>query len=78
VVAHPLYLFQDSGSPRVELFAPEKPTPGQWLALLYTNQQALSQIDAQLKAITSLGKTMVKFYDGNASPEVVELMQHFG
>jgi hypothetical protein len=191
VLAHPLYLFQDPGSPNVELFAPEKPTPARWLALLYTNRQlhaeasaalyrcnhfafvdtgrkpvnvvhsflhgigsvnaghlshlcinfpvaqrvsgqegkvilreadlhslkllqerctslatlealvhgrgakgltvatydsnnshftreTLSELDVQLKAIPSLGKTIVKFSDGDPAPEVVELMQHLG
>jgi len=38
-------------------------------------QEALSQIDAQLKAIPSLSKTIVRFYNGPPTPEVVELMQ---
>lgn len=37
VVAHPLYLFQETGSEVVEMFAPER--PARWLALLYTNRQ---------------------------------------
>ncbi len=35
VVAHPLYLFKDPRSPKVELFAPQKRR--EWLALLFTN-----------------------------------------
>jgi len=187
VVAHPLYLFQDTGSQVVESFAPERPF--RWLALLYTNRQlhdeasivlygsncfhfmdtalrqggllqsffncigslnagllshlcinfpvaenakdqsgivmlreddlcslrllkenctslttletlingrnstrlinagdndsqfireALSQIDSQLKAISSLKKVIVKYYDGTPTPFVVELMQGLG
>jgi hypothetical protein len=41
-------------------------------------RETLSEIDAQLKAIPSLGKTIVKFSDGDPAPEVVELMQHLG
>ena len=48
VVAHPLYLFQDSGSPKVELFAPERPKPARWLALLYTNRQLHTEASAVL------------------------------
>jgi hypothetical protein len=189
VVAHPLYLFQDTGSQEAELFAPDRPF--RWLALLYTNrqvhieasavlyglnhftfmntirsqanlvqsflnrirsvnaghlshmsinfpvaenvrgqagkvilteddsrvlkllqekcinlttletlvysqnsmdltkasqnsddsqfiQEALSLIDGQLKAITSLSKIIVRFYNGPPTPEVMELMQHLG
>ncbi|KAN0094019.1 hypothetical protein V8E51_017203 [Hyaloscypha variabilis] len=39
---------------------------------------ALSQIDAQLKAIPSLKKIIVRFYDGTPTPEVMELMQNVG
>jgi len=38
-------------------------------------REAFSQIDAQLKAITSLSKTIVRFYDGPPTPEVAELMR---
>ncbi len=44
-VAHPLYLFKDSRSPKVELFAPEKRR--RWLALLFTNRQ----LHAEARAI---------------------------
>ncbi|KAF4512782.1 hypothetical protein G6O67_000121 [Ophiocordyceps sinensis] len=37
-VGHPLYLFQDTGCRRVDVFAPDR--PAQWLALLLTNRQA--------------------------------------
>lgn len=37
VVPHPLYLFSDGSSQKVELFAPHR--PAQWLALLHTNRQ---------------------------------------
>jgi hypothetical protein len=188
-VAHPLYLFQETGSEVVEIFAPER--PARWLALLYTNRQvreeasevlygsnnftfmdttrhqanllqsflncigpvnaghlshicinlpvaesvegqpgeillreddlrslkilqekcnklttletlvhsynsmglskagqdsddlqfireALSQIDTQLKAIPSLSKTIVRFYNGSPTPEVAEMIQGLG
>ena len=188
-VAHPLYLFQETGSEVVEMFAPER--PARWLALLYTNRQvreeasevlygsnnftfmdttrhqanllqsflnfigpvnashlshicinlpvaesvegqpgrillreddlcslkilqekcielttletlvhsynsmglskagqhsddlhfireALSQIDIQLKAIPSLSKTIVRFYNGSPTPEVAEMVQRLG
>jgi hypothetical protein len=189
VAAHPLYLFQETGSEAVEMFAPER--PARWLALLYTNRQvreeasevlygsnnftfmdttrhqanllqsflncigpvnaghlshicislpvaesvegqpgeillreddlrslkilqekcnklttletlvhsynsmglskagqdsedlqfireALSQIDTQLKAIPSLSKTIVRFYNGSPTPEVAEMIQRLG
>jgi len=44
-VAHPLYLFQDTG-PRVETFAPEQPP--QWLALLFINRRMNSEASAVL------------------------------
>ncbi len=44
-VAHPLYLFRDTG-PRVETFAPDKPL--QWLALLFINRQMSSEASAVL------------------------------
>jgi len=40
-------------------------------------RETFSQIDAQLKAITTLGKIIVRFYNGPPTPEVAELMQHF-
>ncbi|KND92703.1 hypothetical protein TOPH_02747 [Tolypocladium ophioglossoides CBS 100239] len=165
VVTHPLYLFQHTGSQRVEIFAPGRPV--RWLALLYTNRQAdllqsflncvgsvnaghlshicvnfpvaesvkgrpektmlkeddlrslkllqekcinlttletivqshnsmgltkasqdsgdsqlvregLLQIDAELRAIPSLRKIIVSFYDGPPTPEVTESMQRLG
>lgn len=45
MVAHPIYLFQDTGS-RVETFAPDRPP--RWLALLFTNRQANSEASAIL------------------------------
>ena len=45
-VAHPLYLFKDSESPNVEIFAPEKPR--RWLALLFTNRQLHAEASAIL------------------------------
>ncbi|KUJ20605.1 uncharacterized protein LY89DRAFT_695211 [Mollisia scopiformis] len=44
VVAHPLYLFQQTGSEVVEIFAPERPV--RWLALLYTNRQVHEEAGA--------------------------------
>jgi hypothetical protein len=41
-------------------------------------REALSQIDAQLKAIPSLKKIIVRFYDGTPTPAVMELMQSLG
>lgn len=41
VVAHPVYLFQDPGSPKMKCFAPD--TLRQWLALLYTNRQVYDE-----------------------------------
>ena len=41
-------------------------------------REALSQIDAQLKAIPSLKKIIVRFYDGTPTPAVVEYMQSLG
>jgi hypothetical protein len=46
VVAHPLFLFQDTGSQVVETFAPERPV--RWLALLYTNRQVHDETSAVL------------------------------
>ncbi len=46
VVAHPLYLFQDTGSGVVETFAPERPF--RWLSLLYTNRQIHDEARAVL------------------------------
>lgn len=40
--------------------------------------EALSQINAHLRAIPSLGEIIVIFYDGNPAPKVVEWMQSFG
>jgi hypothetical protein len=40
-------------------------------------REAFSQIDAQLKAIPSLSKTFIRFYNGLPTPEVAELMQRF-
>jgi hypothetical protein len=45
IVLHPLYLFQDQGSP-VGAFAPDKPR--QWLALLHTNRQISVEASAVL------------------------------
>jgi len=41
-------------------------------------REALLQIDAQLKAICSLERVIVRFYDGTPIPDVRELMQGFG
>jgi hypothetical protein len=41
-------------------------------------REALSQIDTQLKAISSLKKVIVRYYDGTSIPLVVELMQGLG
>lgn len=46
VVAHPLFLLQDTGSQVVETFAPEKPF--RWLALLRTNRQVHDEASAVL------------------------------
>lgn len=45
-VGHPLYLFKDSHSPRVKLFAPD--TRPRWLALLFTNRQLHAEASAIL------------------------------
>ena len=45
IILHPLYLFQDPGSP-VDAFAPDKPL--QWLALLHTNRQISVEASAVL------------------------------
>lgn len=45
-IPHPLYLFTDGTSQKVELFAPDK--PAQWLALLHTNQQLHAEAAATL------------------------------
>lgn len=42
------------------------------------NRDALSQINTQLKAITSLEKVIVRSYDGTPTRSVMELMQGFG
>ena len=42
------------------------------------NREALSQIDAQLKAISSLKTVIVRSYNGTPIPSVMELMQGFG
>ena len=44
-VSHPIYLFQDPGSP-VGSFAPDKPL--HWLALLYTNRRVSAEASAVL------------------------------
>ncbi|KAG4414947.1 hypothetical protein IFR04_011924 [Cadophora malorum] len=41
-------------------------------------REALSQIDTQLKAVSSLKKVIVRYYDGTPTPLVVELMQGLG
>jgi hypothetical protein len=41
-------------------------------------REALSQIDAQLKAIPSLEKIIVRSYDGTPAPAVMELMRGLG
>lgn len=41
-------------------------------------REALSQIDAQLKTITSLKKIIVRFYGGTPTPAAMELMQSLG
>ncbi|MCJ1486633.1 hypothetical protein MMC06_006811 [Schaereria dolodes] len=46
VVAHPLFLFQETGSQVVETFAPDRPF--RWLALLYTNRQVHDEASAVL------------------------------
>lgn len=45
-VGHPLYLFQDTGCRRVDVFAPDR--PAQWLALLLTNRQVSVEARAVL------------------------------
>jgi len=45
IVLHPLYLFQNPGSP-VAVFAPD--TPRHWLALLFTNRQISAEASAVL------------------------------
>lgn len=46
VVAHPLYLFTEGTSHKIELFAPERPV--RWLALLYANRQLYAEASATL------------------------------
>lgn len=41
-------------------------------------QEALSQIDAQLKLIPSLSRIIVRFYNGDPASEARELMQGYG
>jgi hypothetical protein len=41
-------------------------------------REALSQINAQLKAISTLREIIVKFNDGHPTPSVMELMQDSG
>jgi hypothetical protein len=48
IILHPLYVFQDPGSP-VATFAPDRPR--QWLALLHTNRQISVEACAVLYAI---------------------------
>ncbi|KAK4456505.1 hypothetical protein QBC42DRAFT_322609 [Cladorrhinum samala] len=47
VIKHPLGLFTDGDSQRIELFAPERP-PVRWLALLYTSRQLHAEASATL------------------------------
>ena len=42
------------------------------------NQDGLSQIDAQLKAIPSLNRVIVRIFDGTPTPSVIDLMQGLG
>jgi hypothetical protein len=42
------------------------------------NREVLSQIDAQLKGISSLKKIIVRSYNGTPTPSVMELMHGFG
>jgi hypothetical protein len=46
VVAHPLFLFQDTGSEVVETFGPE--IPRQWFAFLHVNRQVRDEASAVL------------------------------
>ncbi|KFY93586.1 hypothetical protein V498_04341 [Pseudogymnoascus sp. VKM F-4517 (FW-2822)] len=41
-------------------------------------REALSQIDAQFKLISSLSRIIVRFYDGPPAPSLMELMQGLG
>lgn len=41
-------------------------------------REILSQVDGQLKAIPSLGKIVIRFYDGPPTPLVKEVMQGLG
>ncbi|KFY59290.1 hypothetical protein V496_05717 [Pseudogymnoascus sp. VKM F-4515 (FW-2607)] len=68
VVAHPLYLFQDTGSTVVETFGPE--IRGRWLALLYTNRQMHDEATAVLYGFNRF--TMV-----DTTPRQVVLLQSF-
>ncbi|KAI9652857.1 MAG: hypothetical protein M1831_006382 [Alyxoria varia] len=49
-MAHPVYLFQDPGSP-VETFAPERPP--RWLALIHTNRQMNREASAVLYGVNN-------------------------
>lgn len=68
VVADPLYLFQDSGSRRVETFGPGKPV--RWLSLLYTNRQVYDEACAMLYRSSRF--TLV-----DTTPRQVDLLQSF-
>lgn len=67
-VAHPIFLFQDTGSQVVETFAPDRPK--RWLALLYTNRQIHIEASAVLYGSN-------QFYLEDSTRHQVELLQSF-
>ena len=68
VVAHPLFLFQDTGSGVVETFAPGRPV--RWLALIYTNRQVHDEASAVLYG-------MNRFTLVDTTRRQVDLLQSF-
>ena len=67
VIPHPLYIFQDPGTP-VQTFAPDKPT--QWPALLYVNRQTNEEASKILYS-------MNKFYLVDTTPTQFSLLEAF-
>ncbi|KAL7954614.1 hypothetical protein V8C34DRAFT_317123 [Trichoderma compactum] len=60
VIAHPIYLFQDSGS-RVERFAPDMPI--RWLALLHSNGQMDRYLARHVQCYTQQVGLLQSFLD---------------
>lgn len=68
VVAHPIYLFQESESQPVETFAPDRPS--RWLAVMYTNRQVHDEASALF-----YGSNLFSFVE--TTPYQVGLIQCF-